>query len=431
LKLGTKLGRKRREGMSHVSNVDVLFLVEHIARELDVVTCLMQKLSSRHGLTVAARNYYQDFADSITHIAPRVVVFPFFYGADHVYPIEYVRTWPTARFVNLGWEQVLNKTDLSMKIPRDDVARHQVLHVCWTHKHRDFLAEHGVPSDHLLLTGNPVMKLYERPYIDYFESRTELASSHNIDSRKKWVLFPESYQFAFFDDEHLQFLADHQNADIKFMRQAKDYSERSLRQLFTWASELRESDPFLVIRPRPSTGEEQIRDFMRRTIGSDSSNIRIVKAETVREWTLASDHVMSSHSTTLIEAALAGKPIHRFSPEAYPEALALDWHELVPLLTSRDDLLAAIRSEPVDQTGAGLRVWARTQFLWTEDPLDAIAGSLSELAVPGGGNAPPHRQHSTLSWAELTELSQGQPEDIFDAAEVATRTSRWRAVLKT
>ena len=76
-------------------------------------------------------------------------------------------------------------------------------------------------------------------------------------------------------------------------------------------------------------------NFMHRTVKNPSANLKIIKTETAREWILAADHVMSSHSTTLIEAALAGKPIHRFSPEAYPEAVALEWHGLVPLLSDR------------------------------------------------------------------------------------------------
>lgn len=413
-------------------NVDVLFLIEHVTRELDVVLCLIHKLRSRFGLTAEVRNYYQDFADTLTQVMPRVVVFPFFYGSDHIYPVEYTRTWPTACFVNLGWEQILNKTDLSMKIPRDDVARLQVIHVCWTHKHAEFLEEYGVPANHRLLTGNPVMKLYDPPYNRYFKSRADLSALYDLDSRKKWVVFPESYQFAFFNEEFLRFLADHQNANMKLMRQAREYSERSLKKLFVWCDELREEDPIFIVRPRPSTGESQMIDFMRQSIRGTNSNIKIIKAETVREWILASDHVISSHSTTLVEAALAGKPIHRFSPETYPEALALHWHELVPLLSARTDLLEAIRSQPVNQGDTRLLEWARTQFLWAGDPLDVIARSLGGLlaTVRGTPTAAPVRQSSGRTRKDLVQASQGEPEDIFDAAEVDSRLARWHSVLE-
>ena len=200
-----------------MQDVGVLFLVEHVDRELDVVTCLMQKLVSGFGITSQARSYYHDFQHNLALFNPSVVVFPFFYGADHLQPIKYTARWPFAHLVNLGWEQILNKLDVGTKTPRDDVARSRVFHICWTLKHRDFLAKNGVEPGHLPLTGNPVMKLYDDPYRSYFKSREQLAKLYELDSAKKWVLFPESYQFAFFSDEHLKLLVVYQNADAKFL----------------------------------------------------------------------------------------------------------------------------------------------------------------------------------------------------------------------
>ena len=91
-------------------DIDVLFLVEHVDRELDAVTCLVHKLQERFKIMADVRNYYHDFEYSLKRYNPKVVVFPFFYGADHLYPIEYVSRWPTARFVNLAWEQMTLQT---------------------------------------------------------------------------------------------------------------------------------------------------------------------------------------------------------------------------------------------------------------------------------------------------------------------------------
>ena len=128
---------------------------------------------------------------------------------------------PLAHLVNLGWEQILNKLDVGMKTPRDDVSRSRVFHICWTREHQDFLAKNGIEPDHLPLTGNPVMKLYDDPYRSYFKSREQLARLYELDGTKKWVLFPESYQFAFFSDEHLKLLVVQQNADADFLSSGK------------------------------------------------------------------------------------------------------------------------------------------------------------------------------------------------------------------
>ena len=196
-----------------MQDIGVLFLVEHIDRELDVVTCLMQKLEAGFGITSQARNYYHEFRHNLAQFNPNVVVFPFFMVPIISNQFNILPTrWPHAHLVNLGWEQILNKLDVGMKTPRDDVARSRVFHICWTRKHQDFLARNGVEADHLPLTGNPVMKLYDDPYRSYFKSREQLARLYELDGTKKWVLFPESYQFAFFSDEHLKLLVVQQNA---------------------------------------------------------------------------------------------------------------------------------------------------------------------------------------------------------------------------
>ena len=409
-----------------MKDIGALFLVEHVDRELDVVTCLMHKLDSKYGITSKARNYYADFIGTLATLNPRVVVFPFFYGADHLQPIRYATTWPLARLVNLGWEQILNRLDIAMKTPRDDVSRGRVFHLCWTLTHRDFLTKNGVPLDHLPLTGSPVMKLYDGPYRNYFKSREQLAAIYDVDSSKKWVLFPESYQFAFYSDDDLRFLESYQNADADLMNQAKGYSERSLRQLFIWANELRDGTIF-ILRPRPSTTLDQMLNFMQRTVPSPNANLKIIKTETVREWILAADHVISSHSTTLVEAALAGKPIHRFSPEDYPESLALEWHNLVPLLTDREAFLDAINNHVTEPTGAPLAEWARARFLSAGDPLDAITDSIARLCAQSA--SAPERQEGPDVSGSWDDLDLGAPYDFFDDNDIAVRRSRWKDVL--
>ena len=208
--------------------INVLFLVEHVARELDVVTCLVQKLRAQFGIDAEVKSYYRDFAYNLEAYIPKIVVVPFFYGADHPYPIKYLARWPEAKFLNLAWEQILMKVDYGMKTPRDDIARERVLHICWTQEYRDFLFSKGVRPDHLFLTGNPVMKLYDPLYKNYFKSRTDLARAHKIDPGRKWVLFPESYQYAFMSEHQLQEVIDQDNADPKLLAEAREYSDRCL-----------------------------------------------------------------------------------------------------------------------------------------------------------------------------------------------------------
>jgi surface carbohydrate biosynthesis protein len=419
--------------------INVLFLIEHVARELDVITCLVQKLRTQFGIDAEVKSYYNDFTYNLETYRPEIVVFPFFYGADNPYAIEYLARWPETKFLNLAWEQILMEVDYGMKTPRDDSARERVMHICWTQKYFDFLLSKGAKPDHLLLTGNPVMKLYDSPYKNYFKSRADLASLYKIDAGRKWVLFPESYQYVFMSEHRLQELVEEDNADPKLLAEAREYSNRCLNLLFAWANELcAKTDPLFILRPRPSTTPERAMKFMRKAIGAPAGNIAIIKAESAREWILAADHVVSSHSTTLIEAAIAGKPVHLFSPEAIPDALTAEWHDLIPLLKNRDSFLQAIRQFPIEPNGTQLASWARARQFPEHDPLDAIARRIAQLSAPT-------RLHEPSPLSDYSRLWNGRillemlrrwwrrfisREDIFGTREVARRVSRWRRVLE-
>jgi hypothetical protein len=269
---------------------------------------------------------------------------------------------------------------------------------------------------------------------------------------RKWVLFPENYLFAFFSDQQLRDLARRQNADLKFLEQARTYCDRSLEKFFGWAKDLDgENDPIVILRPRPATTQDQMINFMHRVTGTLVSNPQIIKAGTAREWILAADHVISSHSTTLIEAALAGKMIHMFLPEPRPEALDGEWHDFVPPLKDRDAFLNTVRQKTVEMTGSDLADWARARLFPVGDPLDAIAeviGHLHIVATPQARSSVPdhhsvwmgriaieqarkfvQRRPAMHSRTKGYEFAWGLATDIFGADDVAARVSRWCRVL--
>jgi hypothetical protein len=362
-------------------------------------------------------------------------VFPFFYGADVTQAIEYLARWPDAIFLNLAWEQILMNVDIGVKTPRDKTVGERVYHICWTKKYRDFLSVRGVPLEHLLLTGNPTTKLYDLPYRTYFDGRIQLAKRHRLDPKRKWVLFPEAYQYAFMSERQLQSLVKTQNADSDLLNEARDYSNRSLEKLFSWLSELRtKTDPVFILRPRPSTHPARVAEFIRKTIGGAHRNIAVIKSESVREWILATDHVISSHSTTLIEAAMAGKPVHIFSSEPIPQSLAATWHGLVPHLTNKRIFLQELRRSPIEPNGSLLAAWGRAEF-GENDSLEAIASSISRLhhGLESKDQKPPYN-HRRASYARIAvEIAQKmRPHNRFDAfgiRDVNRRVSRWKRVV--
>lgn len=431
---------------------DVLILVEHVDRELDAVSCIAHLLHREHGLGAEIRNFYADMPFALKRYYPRVVVTPFFYFLNHHPMKDYVAAWPNTKFVNLAWEQINYKLNRAIKIPQDNFAKQNVKHVCWTTGYRDFLCNLGAPPENVILSGNPVMKFYDFPYCNYFANRASLARDYGLDPARKWVLFPENYRWGFLNDKQVQaFVA--QGADPVFIEQARDYCRRSLAKLISCFQAFDRSDaPQIILRPRPATAIAEMTALISNAGLELPKNVALIKGHSAREWILAADHVISSYSTTLIEAALAGKPIHVFSPEPFPEALEDAWYGYIDVLPDCQSLLSAC-SGPNMENWRGLANWAREALLPNGDPLrtiaNAIAKAFGEVAPPGWKSVTP--DHSRL-WGGRVFIEKGRKllqrrpafhkwlktqdhryaftvnkheKDIFGADDVAARISRW------
>ncbi|HXF54869.1 MAG TPA: hypothetical protein VNK52_12165 [Hyphomicrobiaceae bacterium] len=438
-------------------SVDVLFLIEHVDRELDAASCIVEVLERRFAISADIRNYYSDMLFCLGRYQPAIVVTPFCYFLDHHPMKDYAAAWPKALFFNMAWEQILYRMNETVKVPKDAFARGRVHHVCWTRKYRDFIAALGADPNKLHLTGNPVMKFYDAPYNDYFAARRELAGRYGLDPGRKWVLFPENYRWAFLSEGQMAaFVA--QDASPHHLAAARQYCVSSLTALFETLQELnRADDPLVILRPRPATSAHEMTAFMRKAAPRGAANVRIIKGESAREWILAADHVISSYSTTLIEAAIAGKPLHVFSPVPFPEALADEWYRHAPLLKSRQELLAAIRAPGRKAASAPLEAWARETLLPNGDPLQIIAERIAALrrALPNYGrqSTADHRRLWTgqilietarkrlQSSRRYHDYVRGRDpryaftlnkheKDVFGAHDVARRIRRWRALAR-
>lgn len=433
--------------------VDVLLLIEHADRELDAVSCISSILQTEYGLNCVVANFYADMVP-LSRYQPRVVGVPFFYFLDHAPMRNYVARWPEARIVNFAWEQILYKMNLDIKVPKDEFARTRVTHLCWTRTFQDIIVSMGIPEDHTVLCGNPVMKFYDEPYRRYFKSRADLATRYGLDPDRRWLLFPENYRWGFLSERQISAFAK-QGGNPEYIRGAHEFCKRSLSEVFQWFAALdRADDPLVILRPRPATGLSEIRAFGEAALGELPRNLRLIKDETAREWILAADTVMSSYSTTLIEAALAGKPVHVLAPEPFPEALGDSWYDLVETITTPGRFTEAARTEPNPGNSKALCAWTREQFLGAGDPLRAMAETLAARA--GARRTATRSRIAPLSpwdavrghaWNAVVRRPQAhrliklvEPEfsftcakhekDVFHAGDVHRRASRWDELLR-
>ncbi|MEZ0394854.1 MAG: hypothetical protein ABWK53_00260 [Anaerolineales bacterium] len=431
-----------------MQTVDIVYFYEHAARELDVACAVTAGLRQR-GLRVEILHWPTGFPGAVTRLRPRLIALPFCYSEQSYEAL--LAYWREAMFFNLTWEQLFYAGNRSAKTPRGEFALRHVIHHAWSKEYAMFLQTEGIPTQSIFLNGQPAYALYDEPYRHYFASRADLAARYDLDLTRRWVFFPENYNWAFYSQATLeQFIAKGQSPeDVRSMR---EFCISSLKVVLKWcARAAREENIELILRPRPSTPRAEFEAFARQVLRDIPSHFHILQAESVREWILASDVVISSHSTSLIEAALAGKKVYILEPLPIPAALHVEWHDLVTRIRTDKDFLKICEGADLGDEQS-LAEWARKTFMSQGDAIHRLVDYLADLAL-GKIEAPPpaSRQAAvpSLRWippAWLWSLYRRgkqffrfpgthgiEPEfvkDFFPRHDVETRISQWANVIK-
>jgi surface carbohydrate biosynthesis protein len=431
-----------------VKQVDFCVLYEGAARELDVATALAHILLRRHRLTAEVVQASHARTTIFGRVTPHVVVLPYAYHER--YNNLYFMRWREATFFNLTWEQLFYPAVANAKLPRGEFALRHVIHNAWSEAYAEVLRTSGVPEAHIFISGQPAYGLYQEPYRRYFKSRSQLAEHNGLDPARRWVLLPENYNWAFYDDAMLAELIRN-GVPATQVAEMREVVTTSFEAAMRWCATLaRRPDVELIIRPRPTTPPAQFRTRMEEVVGALSPRIIVNNSDTVRDWILVSDMVISSYSTTLIEAAVAGRPAFILEPLPWPDSLRSPWHSLVPHLHSEEDLIAAL--DMPAEGDSPLAEWARSTLLGTGDPIIRIADELARIragVVPIPEPPPwwtitpkapfglPQRLHYELRrhfptslWPPLRRVHAMYVRDVAAAQEVPARIRRWGPILE-
>lgn len=429
--------------------VDIVYLYEHSARELDVACAIAAILKHRYGLSVEIIQWPVGFQDSFHDFQPRLVVLPFCYS-EQSYP-KVLAAWRRSIFFNITWEQLFYPGNKTAKTPRGKFALNHVIHHAWSEFYASFLEQQGVPENHIYLIGQPAYRLYDEPYRRYFAPRTFLAERYGLTPECRWLFFPENYNWAFYTQTTLEnFIQGGQSPeDVHAMR---EYCKKSLAETVLWCAEIARSNKVeVILRPRPATSLSEFSDAVEQIIPSIPARLHILKDESVRDWVLASDVVVSSYSTSLLEAAIAGKSVYMLEPYPIPSALTMQWHEYLPHIKTRQQFMDSCLENTQEQVGASLGEWARQQMMVSEDAIGGLAEILSNL-LGSDANVPPvpswsasipdpgirkqaimwtlsQRLRAMLGQQKVTKVPAEYVNDYFARDVIKTRIQRWTDVL--
>ncbi len=112
-----------------VPQPEIVYCIEHVARELDIACAVRHLARARYGLHVDVLVLARNLEAALAQRNPAVVAVPFFrsrgdYGVQTV-----LRRCPGVPIVNAACEQLLSPGNRRFRMPADRIARNDTLHV--------------------------------------------------------------------------------------------------------------------------------------------------------------------------------------------------------------------------------------------------------------------------------------------------------------
>lgn len=438
------LGSREIRGMQKMKQTDVLWLVEHVARELDVACAVKCIAKKKYGLTIEIKQVYRDACNLMCQrrLRPRVIALPFFFRSSVTAVCNYLKRWPNAIFFNLAWEQIFYRKLRQIKTPADDFVRQNVIHHAWGRFFKEYLVEKGVAERNIVLNGNPVYQLYLGPYRRYYRDRTWLAHRYGLDERKRWIFIPENYRWAFVKDRWMKELFKRGGGELDELLDMRRFAAASLTELLKWCNETAGNHELeIVFRPKPATMLKEMKDFFAERVNDRTpAHLHFIKGASVREWILASDLVISCFSTTLIEASIANRPVFMVEPLPLIDSFHSEWYKYLSRIKSGGEFERACTNE-LPGANKELGRWASRVMLSDGDPIAGLAEALSHLAGKSL-QRPDLRSEMTAVIERLKQLTRrvlGRDQDyfnvrtnendVFNDEVVNWRTRKWSEVL--
>lgn len=432
--------------------IDILLLYEHVARELDVACAIKYLVESRYGLQMEIVQQPFEVPFALREFRPRMVALPFCY-ADSTRHYPFIFDWKDAIYFNMAWEELFYAGNREAKRVQGEFESKHVMHHAWGDFFVKTLLEWHVPRDQIFLNGQPAYRLYDEPYRAYFDSRADLAIRHRLDPSKKWVFFPENYNWAFYPEWRLDDL-EKEGLERGQMTEMARFCRDSFGEVIRWCGSVAQSPEIeLIIRPRPTTPIDEFRASVESLLPSVPSRMHLIKDETVREWILASDIVFSSYSTSLIEAAVANKTVFMVEPFPIPGSLYVGWQDHVTRIKKQREFEEAcvIGSSERDNR---LSKYARDNMMAHGDAIGRLADFFVRMSSGAVTHpAPPKRSSLARSpspwlpsslyfeYRRLNEFNKRRDSgrkgnawyerDQISRAEIDRRTRRWESFLGT
>lgn len=332
-------------------NIDVLFFVEHIDREIKGTLEVKRWLEENKNLKVHVASVDFGLYQSWKKYSPKVLCCPYGTSTETNFIKLFTTRNPNIVCVNLNYEELLWRETERYKRPKDSFAKNKMIHFVWGENFLNFLIRQDVNKNHIHIVGKPEIQfLLEMKNEQGEELRKKIAKTEKLDINKRWVFIPFNDGVAFRTDEVIDKLAK-AGANREFLIECRDCAKKQIDLLFNYISTIIDKlqDVEIIYRPHPGVSVHFFEDVLRNYKLESKPSIHINRSYSIKEWLCTSEVCISNWSTTMVDAQIIGLNNYIFKPSLLAPSMRNDWmNGFVPIETVEDFITAIGKNKKND-----------------------------------------------------------------------------------
>jgi surface carbohydrate biosynthesis protein len=367
-----------------LNKVDIIFLIEHKDRELESIKLLSEELHREYGYTSLISSINMGLLNAICS-TPKLIAMPFLREkAQFPTNIMTLRFGRRVKYLNMNWEQFLSKSNLLYKKQNGAFAREVAYHVAWHDPFKNYLISNGVNPKNITITGNISYANLKISTQKKSEIEVKISSYLETKHRRRFneiVFFPLNYAWSFLTDDQINKRISN-GYDSKVAWEYRSYSIACRNEFLKWLipAAIAFPDKLFLVRPHPNVLPNQYHEL----IPNLPENILVTHDFTIHDWIMVAGKVLSSWSTSILDASLAGKKCALMTPYARPDWLDVEWNNQVDNISNLESFLEFIGSKGPVSNSPYIESFIQAQT----SSIDKLSAMISGLVEKKDDSAP-------------------------------------------
>lgn len=296
-------------------NVDILFYIEHVDRELDTAIEIKKNIQNQTKCSFVILSSIYHPVSSLLKYKPKIIVTPSTsFGKGSVGWLFFKSSKIKPLFVNLNYEQFISQWKGKYKTAKHDVSLNYQIQFCWGEYFKNFLISSGTIKENILVTGRPYFSLIKKKYFKK-NFKKKISSELKLDFSKKWNFVALTDGLAFVTEKKVLNIIN-QGAIESGLRNHIKHTKETINVLLNWINDLskyNEKDIF-ILRPHPSISVSQYTKLIVNQIGYIPKNLIISKKYNAHMWLVSSDKFLTNYSTLTMDAKVLNKKFYIINP---------------------------------------------------------------------------------------------------------------------